>query len=47
MGKIVGLIFPDETAAEIFRCPHCEKEYKSAQALEKHLREKHPDGGEQ
>ena len=39
--RIVGLTFPEE-AAEKFRCPLCGKEYKTAEALEKHRKDKHP-----
>lgn len=48
MAKIVGLIFPGEAptvepAAEKFTCPHCGKEYKTAEGLEKHIKDKHPE----
>jgi len=38
MGKIVGLVFE----AEKFRCPTCGEVCKSAAALDKHVKEKHP-----
>lgn len=43
MGKIVGLVFEDEP---VYTCPHCGKVYKTEEALEKHLKDKHtePDG---
>ncbi len=37
MGKVTGLIFTDAAHT----CPACGKEYKSREALEKHLRDKH------
>ena len=42
MGKIVGLVFEDE----VYTCPHCGKVYKTEEAFEKHLKDKHtePDG---
>lgn len=44
--RTVGLIFPPEESSEIFRCPHCGKEYKSEAALDKHIRDKHPDASD-
>ena len=49
MAKIIGLIFPGEApnaepAAEKPTCPHCGKEYKTAEGLEKHIKDKHPEG---
>lgn len=45
MGKIVGLVFKAEKQ---YTCPVCGKEYKSAEALAKHQKEKHPEpGGEE
>lgn len=38
MGKIVGLTFDEE---QKYLCPHCGKEYESADALAKHI-EEHP-----
>ncbi len=39
---------PEATEAveskDIFKCHHCEKEYKSQSALDKHIKEKHPEG---
>jgi len=40
MGKIVGLTFAE---TPVHTCPHCGKEYKSAAALEKHIKEMHPE----
>ena len=40
MSRIIGLI--PEPGPQ-YRCPHCGKEYKSEQALEKHIKEKHKD----
>ena len=42
MAKIVGLIFPKP--AELYKCPHCGKEYKTEDGLQNHIKEKHPDG---
>ena len=44
--KTIGLTFPVEeaSAVEIFTCPHCGKEYKTAEGLEKHIKDKHPEG---
>lgn len=28
---------------DIFKCPYCDKEYKSQETLDKHIKEKHPD----
>lgn len=39
--RIVGMILPPEEPAYI--CPHCGKNYKSEAALEKHIKDKHPD----
>ncbi len=39
MGKIIGLTFKETEHT----CPHCGRAYKSADALGKHIREKHPD----
>lgn len=39
MGKIIGLVFEEK-----FVCPVCGKEYKSQEALEKHIKDKHPSG---
>lgn len=40
MGKIVGLVFEKPS----FVCPVCGKEYKSEEALNKHIADKHPAG---
>lgn len=40
MGKIVGLTF-EEVPALV--CPHCGKEYKTPDALAKHIKDKHPE----
>lgn len=39
--KTVGLVFPKEE----FKCPFCEKVYKTEDGLKKHIEEKHPDQG--
>ena len=48
MAKTVGLTFKVAPAAEAekFTCPICGKEYKSKDALAKHIKEKHPEGAE-
>ena len=38
MGKIIGLTFEDVPK---ITCPHCNKGFKSVEALEKHIAEKH------
>lgn len=46
MGKIVGLTFPEMAgtgAVERLVCPHCGKEYKSQEALTKHIKDKHSE----
>ena len=46
MGKTIGLTFEAETPAgegEVYACPHCEKEYKSASALKAHCKKEHPE----
>ena len=49
MARVVGLVFPEAVpieepeSAEKFICPHCGKEYKTAEGLEKHIKDKHPD----
>lgn len=47
--KTVGLEFPvaELAPAEKHVCPHCGKTYKSAEALAKHILEKHPDNGKE
>ncbi len=40
--KTVGLVF----TAEEFKCPYCEKVYKTEEGLKKHIAEKH-DGADQ
>jgi hypothetical protein len=40
MGKTIGLIF-QENPVERHPCPRCGKEYKTAEALAKHIKEKH------
>ena len=50
MAKTVGLTFKKATPApevEKYTCPVCGKEYKSQEALAKHIKEKHPEGAEQ
>lgn len=44
MGKIVGLTFPKK--APKFVCPECGETFKSQNALDKHMAEAHPAGGE-
>ena len=49
MAKIIGLTFPgeapsEEPAAEKVVCPHCGKEYKTQEGLDKHIKDKHPEG---
>lgn len=44
MGKIVGLVFEETTAR--LACPHCGKEYKTGEALAKHIKDKHPDAAD-
>ena len=43
MGKIIGLTFEDTPKVD---CPFCGKSYKSAEALAKHIVEKHPEESE-
>jgi len=44
MARTIGLVAKEkETPAETFLCPVCGKEYKTAEGLEKHIKEKHPD----
>lgn len=40
MARIVGLIIAREEP-ERFVCPHCGKEYKTAQALKNHVQKSH------
>ena len=44
--KTIGLTLPvgDPSAAQAFICPHCGKEYKTAEGLEKHIKDKHQCG---
>ena len=48
MSRTVGLTFPTEAAESVekFACPHCGKRYKSQEALEKHIRDKHSEAAE-
>lgn len=41
----IGLTFPEQEPKkkETHTCPHCGRAYQSADALKKHIREKHPD----
>lgn len=39
--RTVGLRFAQ--APQVFACPHCGKAYKTGEALDKHIRDKHPD----
>lgn len=44
MAKIVGLIFPKPAdPPELYKCPHCGKEYKTEDGLANHIKEKHPE----
>lgn len=43
--RTIGLILPAEPEAT-FACPVCGKSYKSEAALEKHRKDKHPEGEE-
>lgn len=45
--KTIGLTFPSAESAPVEKnvCPHCGRAYKSAEALAKHILEKHPDDG--
>ncbi len=40
MGKITGLVFEDAPA---YTCPHCGRAYRSAEALERHRKDKHSE----
>lgn len=40
MGKIVGLVFPEEKHV----CSECGKEFKTEKALKKHLQDEHHAG---
>lgn len=44
MGTIIGLVF--DTPDEEYICPHCSKQYKSRENLDKHVKEKHPEAAE-
>lgn len=47
MGKTVGLVFePVGKCDTTHPCPVCGKEYKSKEALNKHIADKHPEGAE-
>lgn len=45
MSKVIGLTFAAEEQKdeEVFYCPNCGKEYKSAAALKAHAKKEHPD----
>ena len=49
MAKIVGLTFAEAapivepSSGDKFICPHCGKEYKTEDGLDRHIREKHPE----
>ena len=50
MARIVGLVFPEaapieeSASGEKYTCPVCGKEYKTEEGLEKHIKDKHPEG---
>lgn len=46
MGKIIGLTFQEDASTSAEKCPHCGKAYKSREALEKHILDKHPEAAE-
>lgn len=46
MGKIIGLTFQETPSTSAEKCPHCGKAYKSREALEKHIQDKHPETAE-
>lgn len=39
-----GLLVEKVVEEEVLNCPHCEKEYKSQATLDKHIKDKHPEG---
>ena len=39
--KVVGYIPKSKKSPPVFPCPHCDKEYASEAALNKHIKEKH------
>lgn len=39
MGKIIGLVIKDKKCI----CPHCGREYKSEDALNKHIEKEHSE----
>lgn len=41
----IGLIDDDsaQESTDVFVCPFCGKEYKSAESMAKHIKDKHPD----
>lgn len=43
--RTIGLTIDvaDEKPADVFICPHCGKEYKTAAALKAHCKKEHPD----
>jgi len=47
MATIVGLTFKEPAAPDVYKCPHCGKEYKTEDGLANHIKEKHPDGAAQ
>lgn len=46
MAKTVGLTFPNASAEKKYACPVCGKKYSTEEALNKHIKEKHPDAAE-
>ena len=45
MATIVGLTFKEPAAPNVYKCPHCGKEYKTEDGLANHIAEKHLQGG--
>lgn len=43
MARIVGLTFDKPAAPVVFTCPHCDREYKTEDGLEKHMKKEHPE----
>lgn len=42
MATIIGLTF-DKPAPTGYICPHCGKEYKTGDGMERHVRKEHPE----
>lgn len=43
--RTVGLTFSDKPS--VFICPHCDREYKTEEGLENHIKDKHPEEEEE